>query len=356
MQNLITRFFGKKIVLTIEETQPDSKEEIVVDIRGVSLKWLNEVVKNDRKMQRSMNRGCLTKKFGPFVKQITKLKKNSMVEYLAETSPEFVKTKAGVFISHAWGYKFKDLLGTLNSIDKHDQDDLFIWLDSLNVNQHKADAQLYPVEFWKTTFLEAIRDIGRTVAVLQPWNDPIPLTRSWCIWEICGSSLHPDTQVESSIVPIEQEAFIESLKNDVFNLVSKISNIDVSKAQAWKPSDQEMILQAAINSKNGIRGVQESIVDPIRNWMTREALKEVDRLRFIVKESNNKENRSEFALMCNLVGLLLQAQGKLDEAEPLLRESLAIIKQIHGDVHPSVATSLNNIGLLLQDQGKYNEA
>ena len=44
------------------------------------------------------------------------------------------------------------------------------------------------------------------------------------------------------------------------------------------------------------------------------------------------------------------AQGKLDEAEPLYKESLAIDKKVYGDEHPEVATDLNNLALLLWNQ------
>ena len=44
------------------------------------------------------------------------------------------------------------------------------------------------------------------------------------------------------------------------------------------------------------------------------------------------------------------SQGKLDEAEPLLKESLAIDKKVYGDEHPEIATDLNNLAQLLQDQ------
>ena len=44
------------------------------------------------------------------------------------------------------------------------------------------------------------------------------------------------------------------------------------------------------------------------------------------------------------------SQGKLDEATPLYKESLAIRKKVFGDEHPKVATALNNLAQLLQDQ------
>ena len=58
----------------------------------------------------------------------------------------------------------------------------------------------------------------------------------------------------------------------------------------------------------------------------------------------------------NSRGMLLQKQGKLDEAEPLLREALEISRATLGDRHPDTVTSIINLGSLLQDQGKPDEA
>ncbi|MEB3291352.1 MAG: CHAT domain-containing protein, partial [Leptolyngbya sp.] len=52
----------------------------------------------------------------------------------------------------------------------------------------------------------------------------------------------------------------------------------------------------------------------------------------------------------------LKAQGRYGEAEPLYQESLAIRRELLGDRHPNVATSLNNLALLYQAQGRYGEA
>ena len=43
-------------------------------------------------------------------------------------------------------------------------------------------------------------------------------------------------------------------------------------------------------------------------------------------------------------------QGKLDEAEPLFKQALAIYKKVYGEEHPRVATALNNLAQLLSDQ------
>ena len=56
----------------------------------------------------------------------------------------------------------------------------------------------------------------------------------------------------------------------------------------------------------------------------------------------------------------LQDQDPDDEAEPLdhvsLHEALEASREVHGDRHPATLTALNNLAMLLQDQGRYDEA
>ena len=56
------------------------------------------------------------------------------------------------------------------------------------------------------------------------------------------------------------------------------------------------------------------------------------------------------------MGLLLQAQGKLAEAEPYCREALESRRRVLGDEHADTLISINNMGFLLQAQGKLAEA
>ncbi len=52
------------------------------------------------------------------------------------------------------------------------------------------------------------------------------------------------------------------------------------------------------------------------------------------------------ALSLNNLAVLLKDQGKLAEAEPLYREALAIQRDAHTPGHPSIATSLGNLAVL----------
>ena len=44
------------------------------------------------------------------------------------------------------------------------------------------------------------------------------------------------------------------------------------------------------------------------------------------------------------------AQGKLDEAEPLMKEALAVKKKVFGSDHPDIATDLSNLAVLYKEQ------
>ena len=56
------------------------------------------------------------------------------------------------------------------------------------------------------------------------------------------------------------------------------------------------------------------------------------------------------------MAMLLKAQRKLTEAEPLFREALAARRETLGDRHPDTLNSINNMAMLLEDQGKQEEA
>ena len=54
--------------------------------------------------------------------------------------------------------------------------------------------------------------------------------------------------------------------------------------------------------------------------------------------------------------LVLQAQGKLAEAEEPLKRSLATFEKSLGADHPNVATGLSNLALLLWQMERFDEA
>ena len=75
-------------------------------------------------------------------------------------------------------------------------------------SQHRAAT--LPQAWWTQAFRQSVVDIGRTVLVLQPWHAPVPLTRSWCLWEIY-STLDGGAELHIALCPAQREAFQDAL-------------------------------------------------------------------------------------------------------------------------------------------------
>jgi tetratricopeptide (TPR) repeat protein len=75
-----------------------------------------------------------------------------------------------------------------------------------------------------------------------------------------------------------------------------------------------------------------------------------------IRKQLHGENHPDVATSLNNLAELYRAQGRYTEAEPLYKQSLAMSKRLLGENHPSVATILNNLAELYRAQGRYSEA
>ena len=57
-------------------------------------------------------------------------------------------------------------------------------------------------EFWTDSFRAAIADIGNTIVLLAPFDNPLPISRAWCLFEIATSVRRdiPIAYVSSSLM------------------------------------------------------------------------------------------------------------------------------------------------------------
>jgi Flp pilus assembly protein TadD len=74
-----------------------------------------------------------------------------------------------------------------------------------------------------------------------------------------------------------------------------------------------------------------------------------------LRKNLGNEDASTLSSM-NQVGLVLDDQGKYEEAEAMHRQTLVLRKKILSKEYPNILTSINNLVLVLDSQGKYEEA
>ncbi|KAF0690361.1 Aste57867_18248 [Aphanomyces stellatus] len=99
-----------------------------------------------------------------FVKPFTAEHRLSLVDHVLEHSPngaQYVKP-ATWFVSHAWSYKFVDVVDALTDFFNDpgsDCDNVAVWFCMFNNNQHLINDIAIPFEFWVDSFQSALKAI-----------------------------------------------------------------------------------------------------------------------------------------------------------------------------------------------------
>ena len=201
----------------------------------------------------------------------------------------------------------------------------FFWFDTVTVNEHIGVEHL---RSWASTFKLAVGAIGHTLLVLSPWDDPIVVTRSWCLWKIYWTA-STGAKVQVCLGAAERQRFFDALLDNPEAVKDALARIDSANANAAKQSDKEMIDAAiARDIDGGHSGLNKLCFEQMRECLLELAMDELDRLR----ENGLRENRHRAKpALCTepglalgrAVGAELNNQSKLDEAAALLGEVIA---------------------------------
>lgn len=89
---------------------------------------------------------------------------------------------ATVVVSHAWRYALYAVVVDVMEQYASKNPDAYFWFDLFTNNQNELASK--DLDWFCSTFRDRIVDIGQVLLVLSPWNDPMPIKRAWCLFEI----------------------------------------------------------------------------------------------------------------------------------------------------------------------------
>ena len=260
---------------------------------------------------------------------------------------------ATAFLSHAWLYKFLNVVAALEAFEAAQPEGsppIFWWFDCFCIDEHAT--QTLPREWWSTTFQSAIKSIGRTVMMLSPWEQPVTLTRAWCLWE-----LYSTVSVGASFcvcLGATEQASFEALfgkgGSGWRKIFATFASIDVSKAEAGDPQDLNMILGAAEAVEGGLSGLNDTAVAQLREWFLGE-LRRLARLRATARLAHESAARETFEIATALSEL-----GALDQALELFQLVGAYFASTEGETGANAVAVGTNIADTLMQQCKYVDA
>ena len=275
-----------------------------------------------------------------FVKEMTKENLSSYCDMKLSSKNSQVK-RATVFISHAWKYKFLNVLDALqehfpaNAVDSNGET-FVLWFDLFSNNQHGLDAPP-PFEWWCDTFMNAIKTLGRVVMIMEPWENPIPLTRVWCLWEVyCASNT--ESVFEVAMSKSESKRFRTIIRTDYGAFYKMLSTVDVHKSEAWNPLDRIRIFEV-IEKTIGFEKLNSKVFECFRSCSIRDMTENIVKL----ERENAIENRLEIIDCKKALGFLYSNMGLFHEAQKIFEECILLKEMVP---HSSRADAVGVLYLL----------
>ena len=126
---------------------------------------------------------------------------------------------------------------------------------------------------------DSVRDnIGKLKKTLlvQEWDNPKPLTRAWCLWEMV-STVNTGSDFQVLMSPKNHESFSDALVKEFDSLIYKTCNVDLAKAEAFNASDRDNIFKA-VEASAGFAKVNQQVIGIMREWMAQSGREALQRL------------------------------------------------------------------------------
>ena len=273
-----------------------------------------------------------------FIKPATKKRRCAYVDILQEQSPDALGP-ATCFISHAWRRPFADIVDAVEQFERK-HPGTFYWFDLFTNNQHEAVS--FPFEWWTTTFRESISSIGRVMLVMSPWNNPVPLTRAWCLFEMY-STIVGEAEMNVVIPSGEIASFKEAMSDDYDTIMNTLLSLDAQKAEASNPKDRDQIFNV-VSQK--IPGGFATLNNKVKGHL---------RESYLHRCVEIAEDAEDGDLLLN-IGAALHTFGDHDKALELLERCLEIYRHAGKENHPNAASTYNNMGLVYDSKSDYDKA
>lgn len=254
--------------------------------------------------------------------------------------------KASVFVSHAWAYPFLEVVAAIEAWESSHGapgSTVYYWFDLFSNCQHSLEDR--PFTWWSTTFQQAVGALGHTLLVLR-WSDPIPLRRSWCLWEITCTLL-TDSVLEVIMPPDDEAAFRAALTarpSQFDDILRRLGDVHTEKAECMRSVDQERIA-AAVADGLGFAGADKLIAEAMRRWMADCGQRALDAMP-------DDDARATNDILVPFAELLYAHLDRSEEARTLLERARVTRRRVYGDNSAEVyncLVALQSVAYLMRD-------
>lgn len=175
------------------------------------------------------------------------------------------------FVSHYWGTSFRHFVDT---VSKHSEECPFpgkkpsqqnYWICSFSNNQWAVEEEVG--KNWdESSFYLAMRDHACKGTVMVFDEDALPLTRSWCLFELLQTHHFKHSRDDFAGLMLCSSNGVMNRGNGSFDLAIKVSHklatLDLREARASKESDKLMI-EELVRRQAGFKNVRTFLTNAV---------------------------------------------------------------------------------------------
>jgi len=275
------------------------------------------------------------------------------------------------FIAHSSQYGLEsivDAVGCWLTQSGTSPQNVYLWLDLFSMNHHETN-QL-PQEWFSTRYLQTIGDIGHTVIILEPWENPVALKRSWVVWELY-CTIVTGARLSFTMTHETRSNFSNALLDSFQSVQTALVKIDLPSCRAVYKHDQEMINKEIMRSM-GYAWLSDITILRLKEWLIVTIQEELEQLHAVVmpkgdegrcscwhfrhRHPSNHHNLFLFFRLKSNLATMLRETGNLTEAESFGWELQAQVERHLGSHHAMAMHCLSEHCQALQKRGKTEQA
>jgi len=254
--------------------------------------------------------------------------------------------KLNFFVSYTWEYKIKDVIGAIKLFEEKNKrkEPTYYFIDCVCINQWEIKSFLDNIISW-------IKACEGVILILKPWNAPVPLTRAWCLFEIC-TALHFKETVPLHIEMPEDEviSFHEAIVHSFDDVTAKLCKIDARAADATVKRDLQNI-RNFIDHTIGYTALNHLIMNALGEWLAKVGAKILDQ-----EFSNNYWERKMGFERLQSLAKFERHFGHKENALRLYKKAWNGLADTLGKDHRETIYAMSNFGNQLRENEMYSEA
>ncbi|GBG28198.1 Kinesin light chain [Hondaea fermentalgiana] len=253
------------------------------------------------------------------------------------------KPHQGLFVSYSRGMRFQDLLDSLTlHFQGRNPKKSYVWLDVFGVVQALPESMgsslraevsrgallAHRRELITTGLDRLIRTFAEVALVLPSWDDPAPLDRLWCLWELFFAEKH-EAKLSVLSPPGDAQFLPGRLVGSCEEILGRIASIDFANATTSMRGDGRLIRTAAGQQKLNSQAINDKVQLYLEAWLL-----EAIRAQIVIvtrkRQVRSDEHRLEAAALLENEAILLLRLGLRADAIARLNEALGFAQACAG--------------------------